>query len=144
MSDYFGYDVHFVMNITDIDDKVRLSLVGNVHVTDKETDHYASEAKPFNWKVSYGDDGPGLGTYITGVQSLESIRSKGSCNRATTRWTDLHRRSSWHEIQAHIGTNTKQRMEAGVLEKRGKVWHVLYLCSEYHTNLSLIQNLTRN
>jgi hypothetical protein len=22
MSDYFGYDVHFVMNITDIDDKV--------------------------------------------------------------------------------------------------------------------------
>lgn len=23
MSDYFGYDVHFVMNITDIDDKVR-------------------------------------------------------------------------------------------------------------------------
>lgn len=25
MSDYFGYDVHFVMNITDIDDKVRLN-----------------------------------------------------------------------------------------------------------------------
>jgi len=23
MSDYFGYDVQFVMNITDIDDKVR-------------------------------------------------------------------------------------------------------------------------
>ncbi len=23
MTDYFGYDVHFVMNITDIDDKVR-------------------------------------------------------------------------------------------------------------------------
>ena len=23
MSDFFGYDVHFVMNITDIDDKVR-------------------------------------------------------------------------------------------------------------------------
>ena len=22
MSDYFGYDVHFVMNVTDIDDKV--------------------------------------------------------------------------------------------------------------------------
>lgn len=22
MTDYFGYDVHFVMNITDIDDKV--------------------------------------------------------------------------------------------------------------------------
>jgi len=22
MSDYFGYDIHFVMNITDIDDKV--------------------------------------------------------------------------------------------------------------------------
>ena len=25
MSDYFGYDVHFVMNITDIDDKVSTS-----------------------------------------------------------------------------------------------------------------------
>lgn len=25
MTDYFGYDVHFVMNITDIDDKVSLS-----------------------------------------------------------------------------------------------------------------------
>lgn len=24
MTDYFGYDVHFVMNITDIDDKVRV------------------------------------------------------------------------------------------------------------------------
>ena len=24
MTDYFGYDVHFVMNITDIDDKVCL------------------------------------------------------------------------------------------------------------------------
>jgi cysteinyl-tRNA synthetase len=24
MSDYFGYDVHFVMNITDIEDKVRV------------------------------------------------------------------------------------------------------------------------
>jgi cysteinyl-tRNA synthetase len=23
MTDYFGYDVHFVMNITDIDNKVR-------------------------------------------------------------------------------------------------------------------------
>lgn len=29
MTDYFGYDVHFVMNITDIDDKVRLSSVNN-------------------------------------------------------------------------------------------------------------------
>lgn len=30
MSDYFGYDVHFVMNITDIDDKVRLfSFMGS-------------------------------------------------------------------------------------------------------------------
>lgn len=27
MSDYFGYDVHFVMNVTDIDDKVRVLLV---------------------------------------------------------------------------------------------------------------------
>jgi cysteinyl-tRNA synthetase len=27
MTDYFGYDVHFVMNITDIDDKVRCILV---------------------------------------------------------------------------------------------------------------------
>ena len=26
MSDYFGYDVHFVMNITDIDDKVSILL----------------------------------------------------------------------------------------------------------------------
>lgn len=26
MSDYFGYDVHFVMNITDIDDKVSVFL----------------------------------------------------------------------------------------------------------------------
>ncbi len=26
LSDYFGYDVHFVMNITDIDDKVRFSI----------------------------------------------------------------------------------------------------------------------
>ena len=25
LSDYFGYDIHFVMNITDIDDKVRLT-----------------------------------------------------------------------------------------------------------------------
>jgi cysteinyl-tRNA synthetase len=28
MSDYFGYDVHFVMNITDIDDKACLPLRG--------------------------------------------------------------------------------------------------------------------
>ena len=27
VSDYFGYDVHFVMNITDIDDKVLSSLL---------------------------------------------------------------------------------------------------------------------
>ena len=26
MTDYFGYNVHFVMNITDIDDKVCLKL----------------------------------------------------------------------------------------------------------------------
>lgn len=26
MTDYFGFDVHFVMNITDIDDKVRHHL----------------------------------------------------------------------------------------------------------------------
>lgn len=85
MSDYFGYDVHFVMNITDIDDKVCLSFARNVHFINKGTDHHASKAKPSNRKVSYGDDGPGLGTHITSVQSLESIRSKGSCNRATTR-----------------------------------------------------------
>jgi cysteinyl-tRNA synthetase len=30
MSDYFGYDVHFVMNITDIDDKVRERFVMSV------------------------------------------------------------------------------------------------------------------
>ena len=24
LSDYFGYDIHFVMNITDIDDKVEI------------------------------------------------------------------------------------------------------------------------
>lgn len=28
MTDYFGYDVHFVMNITDIDDKVRSLVQG--------------------------------------------------------------------------------------------------------------------
>ena len=28
MSDYFGYDIHFVMNITDIDDKVGVSSAG--------------------------------------------------------------------------------------------------------------------
>lgn len=27
MTDYFGYDVHFVMNVTDIDDKVRRDLL---------------------------------------------------------------------------------------------------------------------
>lgn len=27
MTDYFGYDVHFVMNITDIDDKVTLNYI---------------------------------------------------------------------------------------------------------------------
>lgn len=27
MTDYFGYDVHFVQNVTDIDDKVRLSVL---------------------------------------------------------------------------------------------------------------------
>lgn len=27
MTDYFGYDVHFVMNITDIDDKVRCKIL---------------------------------------------------------------------------------------------------------------------
>lgn len=48
MTDYFGYDVHFVMNITDIDDKVcipsfgyRLSNpnngVGNVHAARERT-----------------------------------------------------------------------------------------------------------
>lgn len=26
LRDYFGYDVHFVMNITDIDDKVSMAL----------------------------------------------------------------------------------------------------------------------
>lgn len=35
MQDYFGYDVHFVMNVTDIDDKVsertRYALVRPLH-----------------------------------------------------------------------------------------------------------------
>jgi hypothetical protein len=32
LSDYFGYDVHFVMNITDIDDKVdSITVSGNCH-----------------------------------------------------------------------------------------------------------------
>lgn len=26
LRDYFGYEVHFVMNITDVDDKVRFEL----------------------------------------------------------------------------------------------------------------------
>lgn len=30
MSDYFGYDVHFVMNVTDIDDKVGPSMIFNL------------------------------------------------------------------------------------------------------------------
>lgn len=30
MSDYFGYDVHFVMNITDIDDKVDIPIPSDI------------------------------------------------------------------------------------------------------------------
>ncbi len=30
MTDYFRYDVHFVMNITDIDDKVRTGYGANI------------------------------------------------------------------------------------------------------------------
>jgi hypothetical protein len=31
MSDYFGYDIHFVMNITDIDDKVEFTYNVTLH-----------------------------------------------------------------------------------------------------------------
>jgi hypothetical protein len=34
MSDYFGYDVHFVMNITDIEDKVTSTLLQVYSQTD--------------------------------------------------------------------------------------------------------------
>lgn len=48
MTEYFGYDVHFVMNVTDIDDKVGLMFYmqwgANVLSTDYRT---RSSKSPF-------------------------------------------------------------------------------------------------
>jgi cysteinyl-tRNA synthetase len=42
MTDYFGYDVHFVMNITDIDDKVRLITANeSLNLTSHARSYYA-------------------------------------------------------------------------------------------------------
>lgn len=48
LSDYFGYDVHFVMNITDIDDKVRFICFLNLYHshTTCYADHPPSPPKP--------------------------------------------------------------------------------------------------
>jgi cysteinyl-tRNA synthetase len=41
MSDYFNYNIFFVMNITDIDDKVRVSRVSAVRVESNAQQHVA-------------------------------------------------------------------------------------------------------
>ena len=46
MSDYFGYDVHFVMNITDIDDKVRMDPLAHWSEVHKmPLDHHTRPSK---------------------------------------------------------------------------------------------------
>jgi cysteinyl-tRNA synthetase len=46
MTDYFGYDVHFVMNITDIDDKVHYFFIALYTSRPFLADHQARAAKP--------------------------------------------------------------------------------------------------
>jgi cysteinyl-tRNA synthetase len=75
VSDYFGYDVHFVMNITDIDDKVLSSLptpsvmmVKTLKsITSRSftfTDHHTGQARPSGPGVpsqQFGTDAPASG-----------------------------------------------------------------------------------
>jgi cysteinyl-tRNA synthetase len=53
MTDYFGYDVHFVMNITDIDDKVSLDndVISN-DLIHQRLDHHPRSTEAFARKIS--------------------------------------------------------------------------------------------
>lgn len=42
MRDYFGYDIHFVQNVTDIDDKVRFSLLALLVFASLSSPHRSS------------------------------------------------------------------------------------------------------
>jgi len=46
MTDYFGYDVQLVMNITDIDDKVMLATQPFFSVLTTSQDHRACTTEP--------------------------------------------------------------------------------------------------
>lgn len=51
MTDYFGYDVHFVMNVTDIDDKVRPMFRLKWRADIVKTDHRTSAPKSSFWNI---------------------------------------------------------------------------------------------
>ena len=69
MSDYFGYDVHFVMNVTDIDDKVLSSRSVMVAKTLKSsnfafTDNHTGQAESSSSGIpsqQFGTDAPASG-----------------------------------------------------------------------------------
>ena len=83
MSDYFGYDVHFVMNITDIDDKVLRFPFRNTGQDPKIqsppftfTDHHTGQTRPFGPGVpsqQFGTDAPASGRNPLGVEGLHTI-----------------------------------------------------------------------
>ena len=61
MTDYFGYDVHFVMNITDIDDKVCIVPQSCVFalslILSCTPDHIASPPEPSSGRLPLKADG---------------------------------------------------------------------------------------
>ena len=51
MTDYFGYDVHFVMNVTDIDDKVGSMFYMQRTANVPSTDHRTRSSKSPFWTI---------------------------------------------------------------------------------------------
>lgn len=122
MSDYFGYDVHFVMNITDIDDKVSLAprSQGSRNSAERWADH---PPRPPNIPCGHvplrdaGADSTGLeicARIMVGVRAVQG-RQGSSRNRAS--W----QRQREGNVASASCSVPGQGMEAGVPEEGRKI-----------------------
>lgn len=90
LRDYFGFKINFVMNITDVDDKVRLIwiILKLVQTTNLPPDH--SQSAPFeNSRAREGQDSLGLGNLEAWTGGIPGI-CQGKLTSAIIGWPGAH------------------------------------------------------
>lgn len=91
MTDYFGYDVHFVMNITDIDDKVRIASGRSCLCLIARIDHHPSSSKPSRGRIPCKTNGADSGVVgscrrrMVRIRSDQSLQGLARCGETTIR-----------------------------------------------------------